>query len=300
MEAAEVNDNLKKHVPAGISEILNQQYKAGDKDAMLDIYFPSSIANTQKLLPVIVWIHGGGWISGNKGLIANYCKILAAQGYAVVSIDYSIAPEKSYPVPVRQANAALGWLKQNANRFHINPAHFVLAGDSGGAHIASQTANIITDSSYAKLLDISPSLHHTQLSGLLLYCGTYDTQNIDRGGSSGDFLKTVLWAYSGKKHFMKDEFFKTASVINYVTGNFPPSFISAGNGDLLCLQSQAFARKLCALNVKVDTLFFPSGHKPSLELEYQFNLDNDAGKKALQSSVEFLSALNLNDSTVSK
>src|SRR6218665_184722 len=74
--AAKANDGLAKYVPDGIASILNQQYDSKDKDAFLDVYYPSTITNTNQQLPVIVWIHGGGWVSGHKEDISNYCKIL--------------------------------------------------------------------------------------------------------------------------------------------------------------------------------------------------------------------------------
>lgn len=289
--AKEANEGLAKYVPAGVAEILNQQYDGKDKDAFLDVYYPSTLVNTSRQLPVIVWIHGGGWVSGHKEDIANYCKILAAKGYIAVSIDYSIAPEKKYPTPLRQVNIALAYLKVNADRLHIDTAHFILAGDSGGAHIAAQTGAIITNHDYAKSLDIGAGISASQLSGLILYCGPYDAENINLTGDFGSFLRTILWAYLGKKDFVKAPLFKTFSVINYVNNRFPPCFISAGNGDPLHIQSEALARKLVMLNVKVDTLFYDPGYIPSLPHEYQFNIDIEAGKKALDQSIQFLHSL---------
>ncbi|SEL13578.1 alpha/beta hydrolase [Parapedobacter koreensis] len=286
--AVKASDALAKHVPDGISQILEQQYDAKDKDAFLDVYYPSAIANTERQLPVIVWIHGGGWVSGRKEDIANYCKILAGKGYTTVSVDYSIAPEKQYPTPLKQINIALAYMVANAKRLHIDTTHFFLAGDSGGAHIAAQTGSIISNSDYARLLNIMPGIKLSQLSGLILYCGPYDAEHINLNGGFGSFLRSILWAYMGKKDFTKTPLFKTFSVINYIDSNFPPSFISAGNGDPLHTQSETLARKLALLNVQVDTLFFAPDYVPSLPHEYQFNMDIDAGKEALSQSLVFL------------
>lgn len=293
--AVNVNNELQKHVPPGVSGKLNLRYDPNDEDAYLDIYYPSEIYDTKNLLPVIIWIHGGALISGDKEQVANYCRILASRGFIVAAIDYSVAPEKKYPKPLFQTNAALSFLKANAENLLIDTGKFILAGDSGGAHIAAQTGNIITDSIYSQLLDISPSIKASQLSGLLLYCGPYDIHNVDVKSGFGDFLKTVLWSYSGKKNFTEDEYFKTASVISYISKNYPPSFISAGNADPLLAQSRAFALKLSSMNIKTDTLFFPQNLKPALPHEYQFNLDTEAGQLALERSVKFLKEITLKD-----
>lgn len=286
------NDALEKHTPKNITAILDEVYDAADKDAKLDVYYPSSVA-ADELLPVIVWIHGGGLISGDKAHIRNYCKILASHGYVTVSIDYSVAPEKKYPTPLKQTAAALAYLQQQAKRLHIDTSSFIIAGDSGGAHIAAQTANIIYNNSYAKLIGITPTLNPSQLAGQLLYCGPYDIDNVSTEGAFGGFMQTVLWAYSGSKNHKENELFKTASIINYINGDYPPSFISAGNGDPLLSHSKALARKLVQINAKVDTLFFPQEMQPALPHEYQFILDTDAGKTALQQSLHFLNSLQL-------
>lgn len=172
--ALSTNSELQKHVPQGVSEMLNIQYDIKDADSKLDIYYPSEVKDSNRQLPVIVWIHGGALISGSKEQVANYCKILASKGFVVAAIDYSTAPENKYPKPLIQTNAALAYLKANAAGLHIDPESFILAGDSGGAHIAAQMGNITADSSYSKLLGITPSVNKKELTGLILYCGPYD------------------------------------------------------------------------------------------------------------------------------
>lgn len=283
--AKETNQRLEKHVPKGISEILDIQYDLNDKDAKLDIYYPTDITED---LPIIVWIHGGGWVSGNKRQTSNYFKILSSHGYIVASIDYSIAPGAHYPTPVRQTMAALKFLQENAPKYQIATSKMFLAGDSGGAHIAAQVANIVTDPSYAEVMEIPASIEPSKLKGVILYCGPYIADKVNLEGKFGGFEETVLWAYSGKRNFLEDPYFQTASIINYVGKNYPPSFISAGNDDPLLSHSEGLAKKLKSLNVETDTLFFPADLTPKLPHEYQFNLDVEGGKIALKRSLEFL------------
>lgn len=287
-EGNKVNELLKKHIPTGVSIIADQQYINGDVNAKLDVYYPTAISNTGQVLPVIVWVHGGGWISGSKDQVGSYCSVLASKGFCVIAIDYSLAPGKSYPTPLIETNKALAYISENSSRFHADPSRFILAGDSGGAHIAAQTANIISDTSYAKLVGIAPRIHRNQLLGLILYCGPYDVGIVDKKGDFGDFLEIVLWSYSGKKDYNSVPGFKLASVTNYLTRDYPPCFISAGNGDPLLPQSRALVNKLNKLNVKVDSLFFSSDTSPALPHEYQFNLDRAAGRIALENSIKFL------------
>jgi acetyl esterase len=283
--SAQMSQALEKHLPNNITQIENQHYRNSDKDAYLDVFYPNS---TTAPLPTIVWVHGGGWVSGDKDDVDNYMKILASHGFTVVSVNYSIAPEKQYPTPIIQLNDALNYLEQNTKRLNIDDNCLVMAGDSAGSQIVAQMANSITSANYAKEIGIEPNLSANKLKGLLLNCGAYDLALPDYNGEFGTFLRTVLWAYSGTKDFLHDPRLRTASVVNYLTPNFPPSFITAGNVDPLLSQSTELADRLQALGVQTSTLFYPPHHQPELNHEYQFDLDTTDGEKALQQMVEFV------------
>ena len=279
---------MQKYVPNTVSSITNQQYREHDKDAKLDVFFPSSIAGTNKTLPTVFWVHGGAWVSGSKETIDNYIKILASHGYTTVGIDYTVAPNAKYPTPVLQTNDALRYVQQNAKRLHIDPSKIVIAGDSAGSQIAAQVATIVTNSDYARTLGMSPPLQANQLKATILNCGAYDLTLPNYKGEDAKFLKTVLWAYSGSKDFLADPTIKTASVADYVNNQFPPSFITAGNADPLESQSREFAGILHNLKVPTDTLFYTENHEPRLQHEYQFDLDSTDGKNALNQILSFL------------
>lgn len=281
---------LVKHVPPGVAEQLNLSYDPADSDAKLDVFYPAEIEGAGRTRLTIVWTHGGGWLSGSKEQIANYARILASRGFTVVGVDYSIAPGAIYPTPLRQVNTALAYLQANAGRLHVDPKRIVLAGDSAGAHITAQMANIVAVPSYAKAIGIAPAIPRSQLIGLLLFCGPYRVREAP-SMPIGDFARVLLWSYSGRKDFGSDPYFATASVMDYVTPDFPPAFISVGNDDPLERHSRALADRLAGMGVRVETLFFPDDHAPPLPHEYQFNLDSESGRLALERSVEFLGGL---------
>lgn len=281
---------LEKHVPDGVADQLNLQYDPTDSDALLDVFYPTDIDGTDRALLTVVWVHGGGWISGSKDQIASYARILAGKGFTVVGVDYSIAPGSKYPTPLRQVNAALKYLQANAAKLHVDPQRFVLAGDSAGAHIAAQMANIVSAPAYAQAIGIAPSIERPQLLAVLLHCGPYKIRE-GEGIELGDFSRVLLWSYSGRKDFNDEPSFATASVIDYVTADFPPVFISAGNADPLLPHSLAMSAALTKLGVRVDSLFYAADYQPPLPHEYQFNLDTEAGRLALERSVAFLNGL---------
>lgn len=286
---AAAGDALAKHVPAGITARRDIAYGA-DETEKLDLHLPSGAAGSSHMLPVIVWIHGGGFLAGDKSHIANYLQIIAAAGYAVVGINYTLAPAAHYPEPTRQANDALAYVTANAATLNIDPARIIIAGDSAGAQIAAQLAIAIDDPAYASALELKPAIPRTALRGLLLYCGFYDPDGLKADGPMGGFLKAVAWSYLGIKDLNAATSPAQFSILRSITSNLPPLFISAGNGDPLLSNSEALAEAATKLGVTVDTLFFPADTTPPLEHEYQFNLDTEAGRLALARSIAFVAA----------
>lgn len=283
---------LQKHVPAGVREWRDLRYDSADPDGFIDVYAP---ADARGPLPTVLWIHGGAFISGDKADVANYARILAAQGFVVASVQYTLAPEARYPTPLRQVNRALGWLAGAPDGLPVDPSRLVLAGDSAGAQLAAQLAAALSEPGYAKRIGLVPSLPPGQLAGTLLFCGPFDARLVAGEGAFGDFLATVFWSYFGERDFARVPAAAEFSVPAHVTPAFPPSFISAGNADPLLLHSEALAAALAQQGVRVDTLFFPADHSPALGHEYQFDLDGEAGREALARSVAFLRSLGTGD-----
>jgi len=286
--AAAASAALEKHVPLDISSRPDLEYAPGDPEARLDVHYPSRLNGTAETLPAIVWVHGGAWVSGDKAQLGNWLKVLAGKGYVAFSVGYSIAPGATYPTPVRQVLAALRYVRENAADLHVDPAHIVIAGDSAGAQIAAQVAAMIASPDYARSVGIETGLPPDSLVGAALFCGPYDLTIPDYDGPFGGFLKTVAWAYSGRKDFLADPNFAMASVTKHVSPGFPPAFVSAGNVDPLLPHSQLLVERLTAAGVPVDTLFFPADHAPPLGHEYQFDLEGAAGGLALERLTAFL------------
>jgi acetyl esterase len=276
------NNALERYVPVGVAAKLNVRYDMSDADADLDVFYPSIVENTDKVLPTVVWVHGGSWISGSKDHIANYLKILASRGFTTVGVNYTLAPAGIYPTPVKQVNMALGFISKNAALLHADWSRLFLAGDSAGSQIAAQVANTISVPSYAKGVGIVPSIERSQLRGVVLHCGTYEAElaHFSRKG--------VLWSYFGTKNFKMDPRLSQFSVARHVTSEFPPVFISTGNYDALAPQSYIFAERAAAQGVYVDRLFFPQESTPKVPHEFQFDLGSEAGQIALERSIKFM------------
>src|SRR6201992_946059 len=93
---------------AAVARTVSEQHATvrpdGAPAASLDIYRPAGAAGTPR--PVVLWVHGGGFISTSPESVADYAVMLAHAGYVVASLGYSLAPGTEYPAPVRQGSAA--------------------------------------------------------------------------------------------------------------------------------------------------------------------------------------------------
>jgi acetyl esterase/lipase len=272
-----------------LTEKTGIRYGDAGGNTALDVFTPAS---ARKPLPTVVWIHGGAWISGQKEDVAPYLRILASHGYATVGLNYTIAPEAAYSTAVTQLNDALRYLDEHAAELGIDPSRIVLAGDSAGAQLASQLVALTTNPEYAHLLGIQPSLASDQIVAAILNCGVYDLRAMaDLAGIAAWGFKVALWAYTGTKDWSETSAGSTMSTIQFVTEDFPPTFISGGNGDgLTWLQSIPMSSRLKGAGVSVTELFWPANHEPALPHEYQFHLDFDDAQTALQQTLDFLAA----------
>ena len=279
---------LEKHVPADVAAQRDLAYRDNDVDARLDVFRPASAEAAGTALPTIVWIHGGGWLSGSKRDVDPYLRILASHGYTAVGIDYSLAPGKRYPTPVKQANDAFRYLLANAARLGVDPDGIFIAGDSAGAQIAAQIGLITTSPRYADAVGMVPALQATQLRALLLFCGAFDMTQPTYKGVNGTLMHALLWAYSGQRDFSGMAAFQLASPMPHIDDRFPPSYITAGNGDPIEPLSRALAARLQQLGVETDTLFYPADYAPAPPHEYQYNLDSAEGQQSLARTLAFL------------
>lgn len=276
----------------GINVIHDQKYRTHDKDATLDVYTPDDAVKANQKLPVIIWTHGGAWLSGDKKAGAPYYKLLAQKGFTVIALDYSLAPDKKYPTALYQINDAYKYINLNAARFHADTDKIVLAGDSAGSQLSAQMAALITSPMYAKEVGITPNLAPTQLKGVVLNCGIYMMERLAYPNPSLSKLigwgdDVTVWAYSGT-HDFSDPIIRQMSPYYHVTKDFPATYITGGNADPLSdAQSKPFASKLQSLGVAVTTLFYPENHEPELPHEYQFNLDTNDAQHALDMTVDF-------------
>lgn len=118
-------------------------YAVAHERQVLDVYAPAGGKN----LPVVFWIHGGGWQSGDKGMVALKPKAFMDAGFVFVSINHRLLPAVDMGAITRDVASALGWVHKNIARHGGDPARVLVMGHSSGGQLA---ALMCTDDRYAR------------------------------------------------------------------------------------------------------------------------------------------------------
>ena len=250
----------------------------------VDIYLPEQASGDY---PVILWAHGGAYVGGDKAGIKYYATALASQGYAVVSMNYELAPEGKYPVPLYQVDDVFKWLESVQQEYQVDMENIVLAGDSAGAHLMVQFALIQTSQEYADLCGLQASIDAESIRGLLLYCGPYDAVRIgDAKGIMGFMMKRAAWAYYETPNWIK-KYGDQISVTEHITEDFPPSFITDSNTMSFLDHGEKLADILSQKHVSVETYFMSLEEEKTIH-EYQFKMNTPAGQECYARTLDFL------------
>lgn len=122
-------------VDEGVRKIGNIKYVNDSAESKkLDLYLPSKMYKDQKY-PILLYIHGGAWLEGNKSYFRDYDFV--RHGYIVASIDYRLSTEDLFPAQIHDSKAALRWLKANSSKYNIDAENVGAYGESAGGHLAA-------------------------------------------------------------------------------------------------------------------------------------------------------------------
>lgn len=122
----------------------------GHERQVLDIYLPEELGDER--LPVMFWIHGGGWQVGDKSDVALKPRVLTERGFVFVSTNYRLLPDVDMDVLTRDVATSFGWVHENIAEYGGDPDRIFVGGHSAGAQLA---ALICTDDRYLKEVGVS-------------------------------------------------------------------------------------------------------------------------------------------------
>ena len=270
-----------------------------------DVTYESSYPNNTYTVYVspenkgtIFYIHGGGFCIGDKDDedYIRYQMELIDGGYNVVTVDYTLAPQDPYPAAGIQVNEAFKFFIGEAQeKYGIDPDRVVVCGNSAGSQLAGHLANLQTNPEYAKEMGITPALEGTDLTlkGYISLSGLVDCPRFKVTGFPLIDLAFDTWGRSAfqDNDYPSSEEGKRASVLNYVTENFPPSYVSDANFASFYAQGKDLVVKLESLGVPV-TANFPDRSKGLLGHDFELKAREEVNaSENLDKTLEFLDGI---------
>lgn len=216
------DDERDKDLPTDIPEVerINDlSYGPDPKWQLLDIYLPKK--RTGKV-PVIISIHGGGWVYGTKETYQFYGLSLAKEGFAFVNFNYRLAPDVHFPSEMDDVNRLMHWVADHGAEYDLDTDNVFLVGDSAGGQMAEQYLAILTNPNYRQLF--AYDLPNLTVRAAALNCGAYFLLSPgSRNGAPAAYF--IPEAISGKEEMLNTE--------KYLTPALPPLFIMTANRDFL-------------------------------------------------------------------
>lgn len=259
--------------PDDIERFDNILYGKDDRAQILDVYRPREYDGK---LPVIVSVHGGGFVYGNKEVYQYYCMSLARLGFAVLNFTYRLAPKHKHPMQLEDTNLVFAWLLSHAEEYDMDSERIYGVGDSAGATILGLYAAILTNKEYATHYSFAtPS--RLSLRALGLNCGIY---NMHVGGKQS-FLQAFL-SQKGTK-----EELDLLSLVQHVTKQFPPCYIMTATKDYLKDEAPVLARVFDENGIKYEYKIYGTSEQPLYHV-FHCDINSTIANEANKAECEFL------------
>ena len=260
--------------PGDIERRVNQSYGKHGKWNLLDVYYPKG---TDRPLPAIVSIHGGGYVYGTKNLYQHYCMNLAQRGFTVINFNYRLAPQITFPMPVIETNEAMKWVCSHAAEYCIDLNNVFIVGDSAGAQIASQYAAIVTNPEYAGLFNLT--VPDFKLRAIALNCGMYEKFH-----ELNTVLPGLLYDYFGKDPLHHGD---KINVLKYITGDYPPAFIMSSANDFLLPCARPMFDHLQKKGIECVYEIYGTKEEKKIAHVFHLNILSDTARKCNDEQCDF-------------
>jgi acetyl esterase len=213
-------------------------------------------AHPSKTLPVLVYLHGGGWVAGSVATHDPFCRLLSeAAGVIIVSVEYRRAPEDPHPAALEDALTAVRWAANNAAQWGGDAARLALGGDSSGAHLAAVTANRLCATGekpvLRALLLLYPVTDHPSANHL-----SY-SENATGQGLEAKLMHWFWEQYAGGSSPDDPD---VSPLRLHTVPPLPPTFVATSEYDVLRDDGTAYAEKLAAAGIAVTHMHAPDMH----------------------------------------
>jgi len=217
--------------PASIAWLNHVPFGAAHRTPLLlDACYPSPTPTP--VLPVVIWVHGNGWSTGQRCDDAGICQLYARHGFFTITIDYRLSHQAPFPAQIHDVKAAIRWVRASAATYALDPDRIGIAGFSAGGHLAA----------LAGLTGDLPALEGT--SGAPGYSSRVHAVAV--GAAPIDFFAyrnrpeyAFLEEFLGGAVDERADLWQLASPISHVQRSAPPFLIAHGTLDALVPFTQA-------------------------------------------------------------
>ena len=208
----------------------------GERKLHLDLYQSKSIKETQ---PLVIWIHGGGWMGGSKKLGLRKVIGLIEKGFSVASVEYRLSGEAIFPAAVTDCKAAVRFLRANAQKYKLDPKRFGAWGSSAGGHLAA----FLGTSGDVKEFDVGSNLSVS--SRVQAVCDWFGPTDFLKMNDSTLSRMDHLSERSPESRFLGGHIVKIpktvkkANPVTYISKEDPPFSIVHGDKDSTVIYNQS-------------------------------------------------------------
>ncbi len=224
-------------------------------------YYDPALLESGKKLPVVLNIHGGGFVKGDKKHRNSLCKRYAKHGYFVMNINYALGPKEPFPQMIYDVAKALNYLEKTAEEYNIDLAKVCVTGDSAGAYLATYLVALANNPELVKTLGVDEIKVKPAI--LVSFCGPYD---LVKSVTTVKLPFNLVWDigrctmgldFGLKKDFSNMNEYKYINEIcpsNFVNSSWCPSFLVMAEKDIFCSgQGELLTEQLKEAGVEVET-----------------------------------------------
>ena len=236
--------------------------EGGGRSLEADIFLPPL---EEKNRPAVLFIHGGGWIEGDRSQLRGYGILLARLGFVCMCNSYRLSNESIWPAQIQDVNCAIRYLRANATDLGLDPDRIGVSGNSAGGHLSLMAAA----TNYDQIFEGEGGSNEVS-SEIKAVCAIYPPTTI-RQLEMLNPLENAFLMLMGKE--AKKEDYDKASPLNYVTEDYPPCMLIHGSTDSVVRlkDSTKFYEKLIEFNRPASLHIFS-------EEEHAFDGEPDYGR----------------------
>ena len=207
-------------------------------DIPIRVYWPRE-AKAGELFPVLLWLHGGGFVIGNLDTHDSACRMLAEQADCmVVAVDYRLAPECKFPGAVDDCHAVLRWLALHGSEISVDAKRIAVGGDSAGGNLAAVLSILARDEGYPPIA----------LQLLIYPCTAPEPEMASHHKFAEGYVlsrRSIVWFY---KHYQRSKSdandFRFAPLVMDDLSRLPPAFVLVAGYDPLRDEGIEYAKRL--------------------------------------------------------